>query len=90
MKRPPWKMRRRVIVGCLLFCAAVVFWLAIFGPDTELNRSIANALVLLAGSVIGSYVFGATWDDANVMKSAGIEAYQDDAPAGDDHQAGFP
>jgi hypothetical protein len=33
------------------------------GNDTELHNSIANGLILLAGSIIGSYIFGATWDD---------------------------
>lgn len=76
MNRPPWKVRRRIVIGTLLFCAFVVLWLAIRGADTELSRSIASGAFMLAGAVIGSYVFGAAWDDFNVMKTAGLEPYQ--------------
>lgn len=60
-----WKMRRRVIVGTLFFCATSVAYLIGFGSDSELNQAIANGLILLCGSTIGSYIFGATWDDKN-------------------------
>lgn len=75
--RPSWKIRRRVIWGTLVFCAVTVGWLAVAGEDTELNRTIANALILLGGAVISSYVFGAAWDDMNVMKLLGGQAYAD-------------
>jgi hypothetical protein len=35
----------------------------VHAEDTELHQSIANGLILLSGSVISSYIFGATWDD---------------------------
>lgn len=75
--RPSWKIRRRVIVATLIFCGVVVGWLAVAGEDTRLAETIATGLILLAASVIGSYVFGATWDDANVMKRLGASAYGD-------------
>ncbi len=77
MKRPPWKLRRRIVNLTLLFCAGVVIWLIARGEDTALAGSIVNAAFLLAGMVIGSYVFGAAWDDRNVMKTMGTEAYDD-------------
>jgi hypothetical protein len=60
-----WRIRRRVIVATLTFCAAGVAYLIAAGDDTRLHESIANGLILLAGSTVGSYVFGAAWDDAN-------------------------
>ena len=60
-----WKMRRRVVVGSLLFCALGVGYLIVIGDDTALHQSIANGLILLAGSIISSYIFGATWSDKN-------------------------
>ena len=73
--RPSWKIRRTIIVVTLFFCALVILWLAFAGHDTSVNQSIASGLILLAGAVIGSYVFGAAWDDLNVMKTFGRDAY---------------
>ena len=67
--KPVWKNRRRVIFLALLFCAALIGYLAVEGTDTRLNETIAVGAFFLAGAVIGSYVFGAAWDDKNVMDS---------------------
>lgn len=64
---PSWKLRRRIIYGTLFFCAGEVLYLTVWGSDTDLHSTIANGLILLAASVIGSYVFGAVWDDRNYM-----------------------
>lgn len=69
MEKPSWRIRRRIIVGTLLYCAAMILYLAVWGKSTSLEEAIATGLILLAGSVIGSYVFGAVWDDRNVMKA---------------------
>lgn len=69
MEKPSWRIRRRIIVGTLLYCAAMVLYLAVWGDSTSLAEAIATGLILLAGSVIGSYVFGAVWDDRNVMEA---------------------
>lgn len=69
MKNGRWKVRRRIVVMTLSFCAGCVLYLMLKGSDTELHQAIANGLILLSGSVIGSYVFGATWDDKNDKSS---------------------
>lgn len=71
--KPSWRIRRRVVVLTLGFCASCIVWLLGWGADTRLNETIAQGLMILAGSVIGAYVFGAAWDDANVMKFGGDE-----------------
>lgn len=58
-----WKIRRRIVNITLLFCASTIVYLVTKDADTELNRAIANGIILLAGSTIGSYIFGSTWDD---------------------------
>lgn len=63
--KPCWRVRRRIIIGILLFCGLTVGYMVLKGEDTELNRTIASSLILLAGSTVGSYVFGAVWDDKN-------------------------
>lgn len=68
--RPSWRVRRRIIFATLIFCAAEVFYLTVWGRDTDLHETLANGALILAGSVIGAYVFGAVWDDANLLSSA--------------------
>jgi quinol-cytochrome oxidoreductase complex cytochrome b subunit len=67
LQRPSWRIRRTIIVATLIFCAAEIIYLTIWGKDTDLSSTIANGLIILAGSVIGAYVFGAVWDDRNIM-----------------------
>lgn len=62
--KPSWKNRRRVIFLTLAFCAAVIGYLTLWGEDTALNETIAQFSFITAFCVIGSYVFGAAWEDA--------------------------
>lgn len=71
LMRPSWSTRRRIILVTLLFCAGEVVYLTAWGRDTSLHETIANGAFILAGAVIGAYVFGAVWDDANVMSNLG-------------------
>ena len=64
-----WKFRRRVIFGTLSFCGANVAYLTVAGTDTVLHQQIALALTGLAATVIGSYVFGAVWDDHSIRRN---------------------
>lgn len=72
MSKPSWKIRRRIIIATLLFCATVVVALTVAtiagGLDTALAGTIALGVLGLAASTIGSYVFGAAWDDRNTMR----------------------
>lgn len=67
MGRPSWKIRRRIIVGTLLFCAGEIVYLTVWADSTSLAETIANGVLILAGSTIGSYVFGAVWEDRALM-----------------------
>lgn len=89
LMRSSWAIRRRIIIGTLLWCAAMVTYLAVFGRAVSLSETIANGCLLLMASVIGSYVFGAVWDDKGATIAPGTtEVYQKtvtqpaDAPAG--------
>lgn len=66
--RPTWKNRRRTIFITLTYCAGQVFYITAFGKDTAVNEAAVTGLLILAAGVIGSYVFGAAWDDRNVME----------------------
>lgn len=84
MTKPSWTIRRRIIVAILSWGVGLVTYLAVYGRDIDLSQTIANGTLLLMASVIGSYVFGAAWDDKNVMKAAvdsaavdaGVSPYQ--------------
>ena len=69
--RPVWKNRRRTIFGTLFYCAFSSAYL--ISPFAETDPEVAKMALMmnaiLAGSVIGAYVFGATWDDKNVLAS---------------------
>ena len=63
-----WTRRRRIIQWSLWFCAGVITYVVLFPGDAitaPTRGSIAQALIAFSGSVVGSYVFGAIWDDAN-------------------------
>lgn len=67
-----WKQRRRIIHGTLAFCAGAVGYI-VWAPGDAItapvHATIATALIALAGGVIGSYVFGAVWDDHNARRA---------------------
>lgn len=57
-----WRVRRRIIILLLIWCVAMVTYIAIVGPPDQLREAIATALILLIGSIVGSYVFGVIWE----------------------------
>lgn len=61
--RPSWYIRRRIIATTLVFSAIIVTYLTLYGEDNRLHETIATGLIFLSASVIGSYVFGAVWND---------------------------
>lgn len=64
---PGWKHRRRIIYGTLLFCAFCVLYIVIWGSDTRINETIITSSFMLGGTVIGMYVFGATYQDLSLL-----------------------
>lgn len=68
---PSWKIRRRVIIGTLLFLASLVGYLTVFGEDIRLHETIISSSFVLAGVVISGYIGGAVWDDKNFMDKFG-------------------
>jgi len=58
-----WIIRRRIVSLVLIFCAGVIVYLLLRGNDIRLHETIANGVFLLAGSTIGSYLFGKAWSD---------------------------
>ena len=71
-----WRIRRRIVILTLLWAAALVTYLAVFGLSDPLRETSATSLILLIGSLIGSYVFGVIWDNKTKVPSATTEIKQ--------------
>lgn len=71
-----WLWRRSVVLATLAFCGLIVGYIALSGPDDRVRETTVMALSALAGAVIGSYLFGAAWDDRN-KRAASLQAVGD-------------
>lgn len=58
-----WRARRWVVFASLAYAALTVIYIVIKGEDSALYRDVAVALIGASVAIIGSYVFGAVWDD---------------------------
>lgn len=68
MQAPNWARRRRFMYAVSVFCAAVVTYILAKELDTgPADTAMTMAFLTLIG-IVGSYVFGAAWDDRNLMK----------------------
>lgn len=61
--KPPWKIRRRIINITLFFCAFCILYILFKGDDNKVNETIVTMSFFTGSAVIGSYVFGAVWED---------------------------
>ncbi len=69
MSADNWRRRRKVMFAALGFIAANLQYLIIWGKPDSLRETIAIGLVGAGVGIIGSYVFGAVWDDSNRRKA---------------------
>lgn len=64
--KPSWTIRRRIIYSTLLFCAGVAMYATHQNTGSPTEGTAIMAAFGLAATVIGSYIFGAVWDDKPV------------------------
>lgn len=69
MEKSEWKIRRKIVIGTLLFCASIVLTIIVSKWDSPTAQVALFGSFGLAFTTIGSYVFGAVWDDKNFMES---------------------
>jgi hypothetical protein len=50
------------------FCMAVIWWCLYRNLDTRVAESAVTMAFLTLGGIVGSYVFGATWEDVQQAK----------------------
>lgn len=69
---PSWKYRRIVIYSSLIFniviIGAVTIGWFLGKTDSVVMQIVAGGSIAQSTAVIGSYVFGATFQDVNIMK----------------------
>jgi len=62
--------RRKIVRITLLACALIVFYVVGWGdPANTLHASALSWAFTLSGATIGGYIFGATFDNMNVLKA---------------------
>lgn len=70
-QRPPdrnsglgsWRIRRRFMFACTLFCMLTVAYVLHYEMDSRPAETAITMAFITIASIVGSYVFGATWDD---------------------------
>lgn len=71
-----WLVRRKIIIWSLIWLGSLVTVISghslYTGRESSLQETIIIAAFTLFGSIVGSYVFGAIWDDKNKRSTPGI------------------
>lgn len=68
LNRMPWFWRRVLIGAIIIWSMGLLTYLAVVGNDTlkaDIGFYVSGVLV----STMGSYLFGATWDNQNERKA---------------------
>jgi hypothetical protein len=65
----PWMVRKNTALAIIIWAASMITYLAIWGQSDSLREAIATSLALLLASTIGSYIFGAVWDDQSSRRA---------------------
>lgn len=68
-----WRWRRAYLFVVTAFCMAVVAYCLWFGLDGRVAETAVMMSFLTIMGGLGSYVFGATWDDRNQMQLLGTK-----------------
>ncbi|TIT40202.1 MAG: hypothetical protein E5W76_17230 [Mesorhizobium sp.] len=65
----PWNVRRKMAIAVIVWGCGLITYLALFGKPDSLREAIANSVALLVASTVGSFIFGATWDNASERRA---------------------
>ena len=70
-KQCSWKIRRRVVISSLIFCALMIVSIT-FSPNLDANRvTIATTLGWVALSLTIAFITSATFEDVKKIKANG-------------------
>jgi hypothetical protein len=63
-----WKYRRRYLVFVTLFTMGMMVAALVWRPEASVSRVVIEMGFVAIVSFVGSYVFGAVWDQNNQRK----------------------
>lgn len=63
MQKNSWVIRRAFMFAISAFCVGVISYTLWKGMDTKVAETAVSMSFVALISIVGSYVFGATWDD---------------------------
>lgn len=66
-----WRKRRLIMIAVLIFCFLCIGYILIRGVDTVTAQTTVSMSFMTIISIVGSYVFGATWEDINKINLKG-------------------
>jgi hypothetical protein len=64
-----WTIRRRYLFANTAFNMLVVLLALLFRPDSSVAESAVTMAFVSQAMSLGSYVFGAIWDDKNIREA---------------------
>lgn len=64
-----WKMRRRFMWIISGFCMWTITYILLKNLDTRVAETAVMSSFLCLGGIVGSYVFGAAWQDIRTTES---------------------
>lgn len=64
-----WKFRRRTMFAVLAFCKLIIALSLFTGRESVAEIAIVMSFGTIV-MIVGSYVFGAVWDDKNILGSS--------------------
>ena len=63
-----WRNRRRAMWSALVFCMASIAYVLVMRLESSVAETTVTMSFLSIMSIIGSYVFGAAWQDVTQIK----------------------
>ena len=68
-----WTIRRRLLFLTSFFYMLVVGYCVVRGTDNELFRTTVTFCIIALTGNVGTYVFGASWEDLTMVKNGFIK-----------------
>jgi hypothetical protein len=65
--KPSWRIRRRLIITTLLFCASSWGYAQLF-QGVDMVQAVLPTIAVIATGVIGAYIGGAAYEDVRLPK----------------------
>lgn len=77
-----WKYRRRYLVFVTIFTMLMMAAALVFRPEASVSRVVIEMGFIAIMSFVGSYVFGAVWDQINQRKHNAVLSVSAEASVG--------